>query len=138
VTTPDTLRRALRLGAVAVPAASVLLATPAVAAPPTTWPSAEPVPLLQALLIFAGIPLAISAVIALLVMAPSLVRGDRQQRGVSSWTEPQWFGGPGNAVPAGRTPVRGEIGPEGTEGARDDATAAPERAEEPGGASARW
>lgn len=116
----------------------MLFATPAVAAPPTSWPAPAPISVLNALLVFAGIPLAICAVITLLVMAPSLVRGDRQQRGVSSWTEPQWFGGPGNAVPAGRTPARGELEAEGAQDARGDAGATPERAEEPGGASARW
>ena len=94
---------------------------------------------LEALLIFGGIPLGISAVLTQLVMAPSLVRGDRQQRGVSSWTEPQWFGGPGDAVPAGRTAVRGELGgAEGTDAEQRGEQRMPGRAEEPGGASARW
>ncbi len=115
----------LRIGAAVVPVGSLLLAPPALAAPPVTWNDPEPMSTLQALLIFAGIPLALVLVITLLVMAPSLVRGDRQQRGVSSWTEPQWFGGPGDAVPAGRHGAQGQIG-------------AGEKAEQPGGASARW
>jgi hypothetical protein len=92
---------------------------------------------LEALLVFAGIPLGVMGLITLLVLAPSLVRGDRQQRGVSSWTEPEWFGGPGDAVPAGRTAVRGEIGPDGTQG-QHTGEGTPDRVEEPGGASARW
>jgi hypothetical protein len=125
VTTPATVRRALRVGALAVPAGSVLLAAPALAAPPVTWSDPPPMSTLQALLIFAGIPLALILVITLLVMAPSLIRGDRQQRGVSSWTEPQWFGGPRDAVPAGRHTAHAEVG-------------TGKKAEEPGGASARW
>jgi hypothetical protein len=77
------------------------------------------------LLMFAGIPLAIILGVSLLVLAPSLVRGDRQQRGVSSWTEPQWFGGPADAVHAGQ---------QSTHGGELEA----EKAEQPGGASARW
>jgi hypothetical protein len=130
VITASSLRRALRAGAVAVPAASLLLASPAVAAPPTSWADPAPMSLLHALLVFAGIPLALMAGITLLVMAPSLIRGDRQQRGVSSWTEPQWFGGPADAVPAGPG-VRGEI-----EGAHESEPA--RETESAGGASARW
>ena len=125
MTTPATFRRALRGSALALPVASVLLSPPALAATPVTWGEPPPMSLLQALLIFAGIPLAIMLGVTLLVLAPSLVRGDRQQRGVSSWTEPQWFGGPGDVVPAGRHSTQGEIGPG-------------EKAEQPGGASARW
>jgi hypothetical protein len=125
VTTPATFRRMLRGSALAPPLASVLLSPPALAATPSTWGKPAPMSVLEALLIFAGIPLAIILGVTLLVLAPSLVRGDRQQRGVSSWTEPQWFGGPADAVPAGRHSVHGEIGPG-------------ERAEQPGGASARW
>lgn len=120
-----------------VTAAPVLLAAPAQAATPITWPSPGDMSLLTALLVFGGIPLAVIAVITLLVMAPSLVRGDRQQRGVASWTEPQWFGGPRESVPAGRHAVR-EVGPggHGTEGGQGGA--AGDRGDEPGGASARW
>jgi hypothetical protein len=125
VTTASSIRRGQRTCVLVVPAVSVLTAAPAVAAPPATWGDPAPMSVLEALLIFAGIPLAIIAVITLLVLAPSLVRGDRQQRGVASWTEPQWFGGPAEALPAGRQPARGELG-------------AGESAERPGGASARW
>jgi len=105
----------------------VLLSSPALAGTPGTWPSPPPLSAMHALLIFVGGPLAIIFVVTLLVLAPSLVRGDRQQRGVASWTEPQWFGRPGDAVPAGR-PSRAEIGTGGR----------PAQEEQPGGASARW
>ena len=107
---------------------TLLLGSPALASTPDSWPSPPPLPIMNALLIFVGGPLAIIFVVTLLVLAPSLVRGDRQQRGVASWTEPQWFGGPGDAVPAGRRASRGEIGT-GEETAGE---------EQPGGASARW
>ncbi len=119
------LRRILRGSALALPVGSVLMTSPAPAATPATWGDPPPMSVLEALLIFGGIPLAIIFGVTLLVLAPSLVRGDRQQRGVSSWTEPQWFGGPADAVPAGRQSTRREIGPG-------------EKAEQPGGASARW
>jgi hypothetical protein len=125
VTTPATIRRTLRGSALALPVASVLLTPPALAATPTTWGDPPPMSVLHALLMFVGIPLAIILGVTLLVLAPSLVRGDRQQRGVSSWTEPQWFGGPADAVPAGER---------STHGGELEA----EKAEQPGGASARW
>lgn len=80
--------------------------------------------LLTALLVFGGIPLALTLGISLLVVAPSLIRGDRQQRGVESWTEPQWFGGPGDPLTADRHGGPHEVGTGPTEHA--------------GGASARW
>lgn len=139
MTTACTLRRFLRVGVVTAPLASVLLASPAVAATPVTWGDPDPMSVLEALLIFAGIPLAIIFGVTLLVLAPSLVRGDRQQRGVSSWTEPQWFGGHTEAVSAGRSAPHGEIGvgehAERAEQAED--TEEPAGAES-GGASARW
>jgi hypothetical protein len=133
VTTP-TFRRLLRAGAVTLPVSAtsaVLLAAPsAQAATPITWGDPQPMSVLQALLIFAGIPLGIILLVSLLVTAPSLVRGDRQQRGVSSWTEPQWFGGPRGAVPAGRHASRGELG--------SGEVHEHGRSQQLGGASARW
>jgi len=117
---------------VALAAGSLLLGPPALAGTPGTWASPSPMSVMQALLLFVGGPLAIIFVVTLLVLAPSLVRGDRQQRGVS-WTEPQWFGGPGDAVPAGRQSSRGQIG-SGEIGPRGE----PVGEEQPGGASARW
>ncbi|MGH3368103.1 MAG: hypothetical protein ACRDOY_12980 [Nocardioidaceae bacterium] len=124
MTPPAVLRRASRISAVVltltVPLAS---AHPALAGTPASWGDPEPMSLLEALLIFGGIPLALALGISVLVVAPSLVRGDRQHRGVASWTEPQWFGGPGDAVAGGR---RGGELPSGN------------RADQAGGASARW
>jgi hypothetical protein len=126
VSTASTARLALRVGAAAAPPVAVLLAPPALAATPETWGDPAPMSLLQALLIYGGIPLGLMAVITVLVMAPSLVRGDRQQRGVASWTEPQWFGGPGDAAPADRRTAPAEV------------TTGDDEREHAGGASARW
>jgi hypothetical protein len=134
VTRASASRRVLRIGAVALATASVLQGPPALAGTPGSWPDPPVTSTMQALLILVGGPLAIIFVVSLLVLAPSLVRGDRQQRGVSSWTEPQWFGGPGDAVPAGRRSGRAEIGT-GDEAVEPGAAA---EAERPGGASARW
>lgn len=47
---------------------------------------------LEGLLIFAGIPLLIIAAITVLVMAPSLAKGNQSR---SHWkAEPEWFGAP--------------------------------------------
>ena len=115
----------------------LLLAPPASAATPETWQDPAPMSVLQALLIYGGIPLALMLLITVLVLAPSIVRGDRQQRGVASWTEPQWFGGPGEAVTAGGRDHRPELGAgsgeaPGVPGAEAGAS------QQAGGASARW
>lgn len=122
----------------------VLLAAPASAATPVTWQDPPPMSPLQALLIYGGIPLALVLLITTLVLAPSIIRGDRQQRGVASWTEPQWFGGPGQAVTAGGHDHRRELGA-GAAGAREETGSAGSGAgsgagssHQAGGASARW
>lgn len=61
------------------------------------------------------LPLAVLAVITLLVMAPSWRRGPKYRPGLSWWAEPVWIGG------------------RGLEAARDVDPAA-----EGGGCSARW
>lgn len=128
MSTPSCIRRAVRTGVVVAAATTTVVATPAVAATPNSWNDPAPMSTLQALLIFAGIPLALIFLITLLVMAPSLVRGDRQQRGVDSWTQPQWFGGPGEPLTEGRHADRGQIG-SGASGRTEESA---------GGASARW
>lgn len=64
---------------------------------------------------FVVLPLALYAVIALLVYAPSWVRGPRYRPGLPWWSEPVWIGGGSLEAAAHATPV--------TEG---------------GGCSARW
>lgn len=124
------LRRAARAGAFAIAVAVPLgpLATvPAAADTPAAWETPPPVPTLEALVVLVGIPALLFVVITLLAMAPSLIRGDRQQRGVASWTEPAWFG---NQVKG--EPERGEV-------TSSQPAAEVESSEgQSGGASARW
>lgn len=121
MTITDALRRAARITALAVPAALLLVtAAPAVADTPSQWEQAEPLSTLDVLLLFVGGPLALVAIITLLVMGPSLVRGDRNQRGVASWTEPAWFGS---------EVTRTEQAPHELDSGSESQT---------GGASARW
>lgn len=118
-TTTDALRRAARITAVAAPLTALFAAAPALADTPAAWEEAEPMSTLTALLIFVGGPLALFAVISLLAFAPSILRGDRQRRGVASWTEPAWFGSEvGRSEQPGRELEAGD--------------------RQPGGASARW
>ena len=72
---------------------------------------------LQSLVVFAGIPLALYAVISLLVYAPSWVRSPKYRPGLTWFAEPVWLNGPGDVDEALRTAV-----------------AAPDA----GGTSARW
>ena len=48
---------------------------------------------LQALGLFVALPIALYAVVALLVYAPSWVRGPKYRPGLSWWAEPVWIGG---------------------------------------------
>ncbi len=79
--------------------------------------------MLHALLFFAGIPLLIIAVITLLVMAPSLAKGNRYRPGREWDAEPEWFGGPESTADG----TSMQLTP-GTSVASSDT----------GGASARW
>ncbi len=49
---------------------------------------------LEGLLIFAGIPLLIVVAITVMVMAPSLARGNQPRSGSNWKAEPEWFGAP--------------------------------------------
>jgi len=93
IQTPPLVRRA----ALVLPASAVLglvgLAGPASAAVPEGWSNPPDVPVLHALLILAGIPLLLFAVITLLVYLPSLLRGEGRRRSGGT-VETQWFGGP--------------------------------------------
>jgi len=72
---------------------------------------------LETLLWFVGAPLALFAVIAVLVSAPSMARGPRYRPGLGWWAAPVWFNGPDDADTAVRRAVPTSGG---------------------GGASARW
>lgn len=109
------LRSALR---VTVPLSSLLavvvLAPTALAEIPEGWSDPDDVSILQFLLVLFVLPLTAALVIALLVYAPALIRGEKVTPG--SAVEDRWIGGP-------RTD-KGEL--------------AAKQTEETGGASARW
>jgi hypothetical protein len=113
-------RSALRSATVAAVTVLVLLpSSPAFAA---SHPDAGADPggglsVWQTLLIFAGIPAGIFALIVILVSAPSTARGPRYRPGLGWWAAPVWFNGPEEADSAVRSATATTGG---------------------GGASARW
>jgi hypothetical protein len=91
------------------------------------WPPPPPMSTLHALLLFGGVPLAISVGIALLVLAPSLARGPRY-RPAETWdADAEIFGERPHVRP-------GESAAE----ARQVTAGAPGDESDSGGASARW
>ena len=72
-----------------------LLATPSHAEVPEGWSNPPQVDNLEALLLLGGIPLALFVVITLLVMAPSLARGEHSG---GETGDGEWFGGPGKGT----------------------------------------
>ena len=95
---------------------------------PETWADPDALPLLQALLLFVGVPLGLVIVISLLAAAPAIARASRQRRDADAFDQPRWFGGP--SVDAGSE--RRALGP-GSANAESDAASEPG-----GGAGARW
>jgi hypothetical protein len=71
---------------------SLVLAGPA-SAVPEGWSEPAPVPVLEALLILAGIPLLLILVITAAVYLPAMTRGERVAPHAPE-IENQWFGGP--------------------------------------------
>jgi hypothetical protein len=65
-----------------------------VADTPTTWDDPLPMSTLHAILLFVGVPLALFVGIALLAMAPSIIKGPRYRPGEEWNAEPEWFGAP--------------------------------------------
>lgn len=72
---------------------SLLVGGPASAEVPEGWSNPLPVPELQALLIFVGIPLLMIVLITAAVYVPAMIRGERVAPGATP-VEDQWFGGP--------------------------------------------
>ncbi|HWJ82119.1 MAG TPA: hypothetical protein VNS55_07775 [Nocardioides sp.] len=97
--TSHVVRRVLAAaGSVSVALAlPVLLAGPAAAGTPESWPDKPPVDLLQVLLLFVGIPVLLLLVISALVLGPALARGESLSPGGSA-EESQWLGGPRKAA----------------------------------------
>jgi hypothetical protein len=76
----------------------VTTAGAAFAAPPDSWENTPHVSALHVLLLLGAIPLALFAIITLLVYLPSMTRG---QRPGEAWRgEPTWFGGPRGGLDA--------------------------------------
>jgi hypothetical protein len=115
---------------------------------PTTWSEDSSLSTLEALLIFAGIPLLVVGVVTLLVMAPSLAKGPRY-RPTEDWdAESEWFGGPAEGAAGELPPGASRQLPAGAsvQAAAARTSERPATASTPGtvsdaetgGASARW
>lgn len=105
-------RTCARLGALlAVPVLAALTASPA-SATPAGWPEPEPMSTLYAIGLFVGGPAALFVVIALLTMAPSVVKGPRYRPGLPWYAEAERFGtlpaaAASDAPPPGAAPSSG-------------------------------
>ena len=123
--------RAATLGSLA--AVPLLLASPAFALHREA--GEDPGPGMSAaatILVYIGIPLAISCIIALLVLAPSIARGNRYRpHQLSWWAAPVWFGGPHDEH-------GGESADRALTGTSLKELTAYSEAQTEGGASARW
>ncbi|WP_228555460.1 aa3-type cytochrome oxidase subunit CtaJ [Catenulispora pinisilvae] len=133
-TTPEArTRRALRaatLGSLA--AVPLLLASPAFALHRDAGDDPGPgMSAVATILVYIGIPAAIFCVIALLVLAPSIARGNRYRpHQLSWWAAPVWFGGPRDE--------RGDTAERALTGTSLKELTAYSEAQTEGGASARW
>lgn len=117
------VRRAARALVLAPAAVVTLMAAPAVAAPPEAWPQAEPVSVLDFLIVLLLLPLGLGLVIALLASVPAMARGEKYAPGQAWRGETTWFGGPKDGLEAAD-----RTDPAAIESGHDDR----------GGASARW
>jgi hypothetical protein len=110
--------------AVLIPAALALLAAPAYADTPASWPDVEPISMLHAVLLLGGVPVLLFVLIGVAVYVPSMVRGEREA-GSDRWQGGgNWFGGPREGVEA-----TDKVDPAAIEGLDES---------ERGGASVRW
>jgi hypothetical protein len=125
---PSTIavRRAARALAL-VPAILVTFATgSAFAEAPEQWEDNPSVSPLHVILVLVVIPVALFALIWLLVYLPSMKKGQRYQPGLAWRNEPEWFGGPRDGVEAADGSRPAAVG--------TAADTEPDR----GGASGRW
>lgn len=114
------LETTARRSAVVLGAATLVvlaLAGPAGADVPEGWSDPEPVSVLPALLLLAGVPILLFVVITLLVLLPGLRRGERATPGAAHHDD-EWFGGPRSGTA--------------------ELAAADTEQSQAGGASARW
>jgi hypothetical protein len=99
---------------------------------PESWTDPAPMPWLEILGIFAGIPAGLFLLIIVSVLAPSMIKGGGYRPGLSWWAAPEWFGArpedPRQAQPAVESTV------ESTGGSGEQA----EEQAVTGGVGARW
>lgn len=87
------LRSSLRLSVPLAVTTAVLMATPAMADLPEAWETPEAVGFLDHAIYILGLPVAVALVITLLVLVPSLARGEKLS-GHAAPVADEWFGGP--------------------------------------------
>ncbi|MBM7789503.1 hypothetical protein [Tenggerimyces flavus] len=87
------IRKALRWATVGA-ATAATLAVPGIAAAetPSSWTENGPMPWVEVIGIYVGIPVGLFLLISVLVIAPSLVRGSGYRPGGSWYSEPLSFG----------------------------------------------
>jgi hypothetical protein len=113
----------------------------ALAAPPESWESPAHTSPLYILLVLGAIPVALFALITLLVYLPSMTKGQHSQPGQSWGGETEWFGGPREGLEA----VRRRDAPAVTAGQGASATStgatsttSADAGPSKGGTSGRW
>ncbi|CAN5517257.1 hypothetical protein BH10ACT10_BH10ACT10_27560 [soil metagenome] len=125
---PTAVRRAARLLALGPAILVTSLTSPAFAEAPSTWENPPHVSAAHVILVLVLIPVALFALIALLVYVPSMKKGESYHPGQPWRSEPEWFGGPkGGVEDADRAHQPAAVGAGPTD---DDAGR--------GGTSARW
>jgi hypothetical protein len=121
VITHRSLRPALRvfagISSITVAVVLPLLAQPALADTPASWDDSPHVSAIKFLLVLLIIPGGIALLITLLVILPSLVRGDSYRPGETWAGDDEWFGGPSKGVQAADStePASGERGGAGAD-----------------------
>jgi hypothetical protein len=101
----------------------------AVADPPAQWPDNPSVSTLHVLLVLVVAPLALFALIWLLVYLPSMTHGQKYRPGQAWRGEPEWFGGPRRGL---------EGMDSGSQQPAVSAATGDEAGQTRGGASGRW
>jgi hypothetical protein len=95
---------------------------------PSTWENPAPMSTLHALLLFVGVPAALFVGIALLAMAPSIIKGPRYRPGEEWNAQPEWFGAPDVVKAASPAQLDASSGTKDEDDSKQGA----------GGASAGW
>lgn len=98
---PTPSRRAARAPVVALGLGLALVASPAHASPPDSWPAADNGSTLWNLLLFIGVPVLVALLLALLVYLPAMMRGRSSEEAFQEHAE--WFGGPRQGTDAAAT-----------------------------------